>query len=142
MDLKELESIIKVFNAHNLTSLEIEEKEKKIKIQREQITVAAAAAVPAPAAEPASPVKETAKKDTLTITSPIVGTFYRTPSPDSPPYVEVGDTVKKGDTLCTIEAMKIMNQLEAEFDCEIVSIYPDQATMIEVTAPLFEVKPL
>ncbi len=144
MNLKELESLIELFNSHNLTSLEVEEKEKKIKIKREVVTAApAAAAFAAPAVSTeTAPAAEKKDKKTVTVTSPIVGTFYRTPAPDAPPYVEVGDKVKKGDVLCTIEAMKIMNQLEAEFDCEIVKIYPDQATMIEVTSPLFEVKPL
>ncbi len=143
MNLKEIESLIQLFNSNNLTTLEVEEKEKKIKIKREVVVAAPAAAVPAQGAAAAQVETSQAQEEgTETVTSPIVGTFYRTPSPDSPPYVEVGDTVKKGDILCTIEAMKIMNQLEADFDCEIVKIYPDQATMIEVGSKLFEVKPL
>ncbi|MBN2858995.1 MAG: acetyl-CoA carboxylase biotin carboxyl carrier protein [Sphaerochaetaceae bacterium] len=139
MNIKDLESIITLFNAHNLSSLEVKEKDLKIKVQRQTVTVAPPAyASSEPQTVPTSKEKE--KKVTETITSPIVGTFYRTPSPDAPPYVEVGDTVHKGDILCTIEAMKIMNQLEADFDCEIVKIYPEQASMIEVTTPLFEVK--
>lgn len=76
------------------------------------------------------------------ITAPLVGTFYRTPSPDSPPYVEKGSIIKEGDTLCIIEAMKLMNKLEAEFDCEIINIYPQQGDMVEFGAALFEVKRL
>ncbi len=141
MNLKDLESLITLFNDNELTTLDVREKDTRIKIQRQTMTVAAPAA-PAvgstPLPVPGGTEKES--KDTETITSPIVGTFYRTPSPDAPAYVEVGDTVRKGDVLCTIEAMKIMNQLEADFDCEIVKIYPEQASMIEVTTPLFEVK--
>ncbi|MCF7953848.1 MAG: acetyl-CoA carboxylase biotin carboxyl carrier protein subunit, partial [Spirochaetales bacterium] len=74
------------------------------------------------------------------ITAPLVGTFYRTPSPDSPPYVEKGSKIKEGDTLCIIEAMKLMNKLEAEFDCEVIRIYPQQGDMVEFGAALFEVK--
>lgn len=139
MNTKDLESIITLFNANNLTSLEVREKDFKIKVQRQSMTVAPPAYAGSEF-QPITTAHETEKKTTETITSPIVGTFYRTPSPDAPPYVEVGDTVRKGDVLCTIEAMKIMNQLEADFDCEIVKIYPEQASMIEVTTPLFEVK--
>jgi len=139
MNLKELESIITLFNTNDLTTLEVKEKDLKIKIQRQTVTVAAPPAV-STAVKSAPAAAEEGKKETETITSPIVGTFYRTPSPDAPAYVEVGDTIHKGDVLCTIEAMKIMNQLEADFDCEIVKIYPEQASMIEVTTPLFEVK--
>jgi len=76
------------------------------------------------------------------ITAPIVGTFYRTPSPDSPPYVEEGDEVSKGDTICIIEAMKVMNELEAEFDCRIKRILVEHQQMIEYGTPLFEVEKL
>ena len=142
MNLKDIESLITLFNENELTTLDVRENDTRIKIQRQTMTVAAPSApvttVSAPQSVPGGTEKE--KNDTETITSPIVGTFYRTPSPDAPAYVEVGDTVRKGDVLCTIEAMKIMNQLEADFDCEIVKIYPEQASMIEVTSPLFEVK--
>lgn len=141
MNLKDIESLITLFNENELTTLDVRENDTRIKIQRQTMTVAPsapAAGGTAPQSVPGGTEKK--KKDTETITSPIVGTFYRTPSPDAPAYVEVGDTVRKGDVLCTIEAMKIMNQLEADFDCEIVKIYPEQASMIEVTSPLFEVK--
>jgi len=74
------------------------------------------------------------------ITSPIVGTFYRAPSPDSPPFAEAGQQVKKGETICVIEAMKVMNELQAEFDCEIVDVLVENGTMIEFGTPLFKVK--
>ena len=74
------------------------------------------------------------------ITSPMVGTFYQAPSPDSAPYVKVGDKVKKGQTLCIIEAMKIMNELEAEFDCEILEILVEDGQPVEFDTPLFRVK--
>lgn len=74
------------------------------------------------------------------ITSPIVGTFYRSPSPDSPPFAEAGQKVEKGRTICVIEAMKVMNELQAEFDCEIVDVLVENGTMIEFGTPLFRVK--
>ncbi len=76
------------------------------------------------------------------IKSPMVGTFYRAPSPTSPPYVEVGDEVKKGDVLCIIEAMKIMNEIEAEFSCRIEKILVENAERVEFDQPLFLVKKL
>lgn len=79
---------------------------------------------------------------TEVITSPIVATFYRSPSPDAPPFVEVGSKVKAGQTLCILEAMKMMNHLEAEFDCEIVAIKAQNGDLVEYGQTLFEVKRL
>jgi acetyl-CoA carboxylase biotin carboxyl carrier protein len=75
-----------------------------------------------------------------TITSPLVGTFYTAPSPDSPPFVKKGDKVKKGDTLCILEAMKMMNELTAEEDCTIEEILIPEAALVEFGQPLFKVK--
>lgn len=76
------------------------------------------------------------------INSPMVGTFYRCPSPDTPAYVNVGDKVKRGQTLAIIEAMKIMNEIEAEFDCVIKEIIPNDAQPVEYNSPLFIVEKL
>ncbi|GAB6090033.1 acetyl-CoA carboxylase biotin carboxyl carrier protein [Spirochaeta dissipatitropha] len=78
--------------------------------------------------------------DTEQVTSPIVGTFYRSPAPDSPPHVEEGSVVKAGAGLCIIEAMKVMNELEADFDMEIVSVLVENGAMVEFGTPLFEVR--
>ncbi|RAX53041.1 acetyl-CoA carboxylase, biotin carboxyl carrier protein [Helicobacter sp. 16-1353] len=86
-------------------------------------------------------VKEKEKSvNTESITSPMVGTFYRAPSPDSAPYVNVGDKVKKGQTIAIIEAMKIMNEIEAEFDCKIVEIVANDAQSVEFSTVLFQVE--
>ena len=74
------------------------------------------------------------------IRAPAVGTFYRQPAPDAPNFVHEGDTVKKGQTLCILEAMKLMNELQAEFDCEIVKVLVDNGTMVAYNDALFEVK--
>ncbi|HUI69777.1 MAG TPA: acetyl-CoA carboxylase biotin carboxyl carrier protein, partial [Spirochaetia bacterium] len=74
------------------------------------------------------------------ITAPLVGTFYRAAAPDAPPFVEVGEKVKKGKTLCILEAMKLMNEFQAEFDLEIVNIMVENGRMVEYGTPLFEVK--
>jgi acetyl-CoA carboxylase biotin carboxyl carrier protein len=78
--------------------------------------------------------------DTEFIVAPLVGTFYRAPAPDAPPFVEKGDTVKKGKPLCILEAMKLMNEYQAEFDMEIVAVLVDNGNMVEFGAPLFEVR--
>ena len=74
------------------------------------------------------------------LTSPIVGTFYRSPSPDAPPFVEVGSRVKRGQVLCIIEAMKLMNEIESDVDGEVVQIYPQNAQAVEYGEPLFGIK--
>jgi len=74
------------------------------------------------------------------ITSPMVGTLYSSPSPDSPPFVKVGDKVKRGDVLCILEAMKIMNELEAEYDCKILDILAGNGEAVEYGKPLFVVE--
>ncbi len=88
---------------------------------------------------PQNPAVDDAKTGFEIILSPIVGTFYRSPSPDSPPFVREGETVKKGQSLCIIEAMKVMNSLDAEFDCEMQRVLVENGTMVECGMPLFEV---
>lgn len=97
---------------------------------------------PAPESSANPAPKATSSANTEQITSPMVGTFYRAPSPDSAPYVNVGDKVKKGQTIAIIEAMKIMNEIEAEFDCKIVEIIPNDAQSVEFDAVLFVVEKL
>ena len=84
--------------------------------------------------------KEENEKHTV-IKSPIIGTFYRKSSPDNPPFVEINSQVKKGDTLCVIEAMKLFNEIECEMDCKIIKILVDDQTPIEFDQPLFLVQP-
>lgn len=103
---------------------------------------AAPAAAPAGAA-PAAGAQEPAgpPPGTHVLTSPIVGTFYRAPSPDADPFVEVGSRVKKGQVLCIIEAMKLMNEIESDIDGVIAEIYPQNAQAVEFGEPLFAIKP-
>ena len=104
-----------------------------------------AAPVPAPAG-PSAPAAKAAEKAPEKpghmVSSPFVGTFYRAPSPDSPPFVDVGSTVKKGQVLCIVEAMKLMNEIEAEFRCKVVKISKENAQPVEFGDTLFLVKPL
>ncbi len=94
---------------------------------------------PAGASAPA-PAEGVESSDTETIISPVVGTFYRAPSPDSPPFVEEGGQIKAGNTLCVLEAMKVMNELEAEFNLEVVRVLVKNGEMVEYGTPLFEVR--
>jgi len=98
----------------------------------------AAQAGPAHGAAPDAPARHAA--DTEFVRAPLVGTFYRAPAPDAPPFVEKGDTVRKGKPLCILEAMKLMNEFQAEFDLEVVAILVDNGKMVEFGTPLFEVR--
>jgi acetyl-CoA carboxylase biotin carboxyl carrier protein len=159
MDIKDLKTLIKMVTETDITEFEMENADEKIVIKRgketEFVQVAApqqymaqpmmaAPQVAAPAAVAAA--KEPAAAPAITkgetITSPIVGTFYRAPSPESPSYVEVGAVVEKGQILCIVEAMKLMNEIEAEFRCKIVEICIENAQPVEFGAPLFIVERL
>jgi acetyl-CoA carboxylase biotin carboxyl carrier protein len=154
MDDKTILSIIDKFSSANLAELEISEGNLHIALRKDAAFAgrnAGAAPVTnitntAPTAEapvnlgmPASSVPSTSGE---AITSPIVATFYTTPGPDAPSFVKVGSKVKTGDTLCILEAMKMMNHLEAEFDCEILAVKAGNGDLVEYGQTLFEVKRL
>jgi acetyl-CoA carboxylase biotin carboxyl carrier protein len=152
MDMKQIKALLQEFDASTLSKLKITQDAFSIELEK-NIGVAAAPAMaapvavaaPAPAApaaviEAAAPAAPVHTGDM--ILSPMVGTFYAAPSPDSAPFVKVGDRVKKGQVIAVLEAMKIMNELEAEFDCEIVSILVSDAQAVEYDMPLFAVKKL
>jgi acetyl-CoA carboxylase biotin carboxyl carrier protein len=101
---------------------------------------AAAVAVPAPA--PAAPAKAAPDAKTFTVNSPFVGTFYRSASPDSPPFVDVGQVVKKGQVLCIVEAMKLMNEIEAEQPGRLVEVLVQNGTPVEYGEALFRFEPV
>ncbi len=156
MDVKDLKVLIKMITDTDITEFEMDNAEEKIIIKRgsktEYVTVAAPAAytapqpAPAPAAAPsaaAAPVASTAAEETGdTVNSPIVGTFYRAPAPDAAPYVEVGQVVEKGQVLCIVEAMKLMNEIEAECRCKIVKICKENAQPVEFGDALFVIQKL
>ena len=108
------------------------------------IPMPAAAAVAPPAAAPAAPAAAPAPAGpppgSHVLTSPIVGTYYRAPSPDAPPFAEVGSRVKKGQVLCIIEAMKLMNEIESDVDGVVAEIYPQNGQAVEFGEPLFAIK--
>ncbi|MFA6645884.1 MAG: acetyl-CoA carboxylase biotin carboxyl carrier protein [Sphaerochaetaceae bacterium] len=139
MEIKEFTQIITIFEQSSLSEMEITSETFSIHLKKP--TTNELKKLPK-IIKTEEKKDDKPKKSTKTITSPIVGTFYRTPSPDSPPYVEVGKPIRTGDVVCTIEAMKLMNQMEAEFDCEIVAVLADQGSLVEFGQPLFEVLPL
>jgi len=151
---EQIKELVELVGRHRLHSLEIERAGFRLRLASEPAPVArelvavplpapavpaapvtapapaaAAAAVPAAAAAPATPLH--------VVASPIVGTFYASPSPDSPAYVKVGDRVRKGQVLCIVEAMKLMNEIEADADGVVAEIYPKNAQPVEYGEPLF-----
>ncbi|WP_136468255.1 acetyl-CoA carboxylase biotin carboxyl carrier protein [Flagellimonas onchidii] len=163
MDIKEIQSLIKFVAKSGASEVKLEMEDVKITIRTgsavsapettivQQIPMAQAPAAPvAPVpvpAEPAAPAKEeaaTAAADDskyITIKSPIIGTFYRKPSPDKPVFVEVGSTINPGDVLCVIEAMKLFNDIESEVAGKIVKVLVDDSSPVEFDQPLFLVDP-
>lgn len=163
MNIQEIKKLLEMFDASESVKLKLTNDGFEISLEKTAAkapkVVANPVAIPAnpqpiqgesaPSGESAPAKSEsaptTAPKSTANtekITSPMVGTFYRAPSPDSAPYVNVGDKVKKGQTIAIIEAMKIMNEIEAEFDCKIVEIVPNDAQSVEFDAVLFVVEKL
>ena len=150
MDIKDLKQLITIVTASDITEFEIETQEEKISIKRgsqQVVQMAAPAPVYAPAPAPVAAAPAAAPAATVDaepagdkITSPIVGTFYRAPAPDADPYAEVGQVVEKGQVLCIVEAMKLMNEIEAEFRCKIVKICKENAQPVEYGDPLFIVE--
>lgn len=139
----DLASIIAVFEHSSLSDLELSCSRFTVKMKRNNGSVAEYSAPPPVQKQVGKehPVEsEKKEEDLFIVTSPIVGTFYLTPAPDAPPYVHEGDKVEKGDVLCTIEAMKLMNQLQADFPCEIVSVLAKPEHMVEFGQPLFSVR--
>jgi len=149
MDLKDIKKLLEAFDKSKTNILELETEEFRIYLDKSATNLTNVANVESQAIQaPQTPVvqkveaKPECEVEGELITSPMVGTFYQAPSPDSPPFVRVGDKVRKGDTLCIIEAMKIFNELEAEFDCEILEILVEDGQPVEFDTPLFRVKRL
>ncbi len=171
MKLTEIQDLIKFVARAGVTEVEIEQKEFKLTIKSEmpkgrgkkeeqvvqtiqvpaavpqmvQAAPVAAAPAPAPAPTPAAPAAPAApaedKSNLVEIKSPMIGTFYRRPSPDKDVFAEVGDVIKPGDTVCVIEAMKLFNEIESEVQGKIVKVLVDDNSPIEYDQPLFLVDP-
>ena len=158
MDLKEIQNLIKFVAKSGASEVKLEMDDIKITIKTgsetettfvQQMPMASApmmqqqAPVAAPAVAEAAPTTSEASEDSkyITIKSPIIGTFYRKPSPDKSVFVEVGSEIKEGDVLCVIEAMKLFNEIESEISGKIVKVLVDDSSPVEFDQPLFLVDP-
>lgn len=168
MDLNQIQSLIKFVSKSGVNEVELETKDFKINIKTkssestgavttmqmpgypmmqpmapQQMAAAPAPAATAPAAASAPAAEEPKAEDSkhITFKSPMIGTFYRSSTPDKPPFVNVGDRIEQGNPICIIEAMKLFNEIEAEFSGTIVKVLVDDATPVEYDTPLFLIDP-
>ena len=153
--LDELKQILELVREHELTELELEGDGVKLRIKKDGQVVlhqaaapphagpfpgaAAPAPAPGPVGEPASTEIEV-DTELAVVKSPIVGTFYRAPEPSAPPFVDVGDAVRKGQTLCIIEAMKMMNNIDSEYEGAVVKVYVENGQPVQFGERLFAIK--
>jgi acetyl-CoA carboxylase biotin carboxyl carrier protein len=157
MDFEEINQILAMMREHELSEFELEHQGFKIRIKKEagHLVVAppqvVAAVPPLPAASPAAPAPaasapspdatdEEGELELAIVKSPIVGTFFRASEPDARPFAEVGDTVKRGQVLCIIEAMKLMNEIDSEYDGEVVKVYVENGQPVQFGERLFAIK--
>ena len=153
MDIRKVKKLIELLEESGISEIEISEGEESVRISRYPkpgtvtTTVAPAAAAAAPPPASAVPAAATAPAESAApplrgqqVTAPMVGTFYSGPAPGAKPFVEIGTEVKPGDTLCVIEAMKMMNQIESEFAGRVVSILVENGSPVEFGQPLFVIE--
>lgn len=164
MEYKQIQELIKTINKSNISELSIEEGDFKITIKQEftgqaqyiaapmhsapmpvyqpqpAMSAPSPAAAPAPASE--KPASAAPAVSGITIKSPMIGTFYRSPSPDKPVFVNIGDEIKAGQVLCIIEAMKLFNEIEAEVSGRLIKVMADDSTPVEYDQPLFLIEPM
>ncbi len=162
MDFKQIQELIKMINKSNIGEVSIEEKGFKLTIKQKEepvqqliaapmqaqpmaalatAPVAASQAQAAAAAEKPAKAAEAPAGNTVTIKSPMIGTFYRSASPDKPSYVNIGDEVTPGKVVCIIEAMKLFNEIESEVSGKIIKVLVEDASPVEYDQPLFLVEP-
>ena len=155
LEFKQIKELVELVAKHRLEGVEVERSGFRLRIDGQGNQAVTAAPVPvaaAPAPSPALPVDSGAAQPVAeeaqdphagahVIPSPIVGTFYRSPSPDSPAFVEVGDRITKGQILCIVEAMKLMNEIESDVGGVVVEIFAANAQAVEYDEPLFAIKP-
>ena len=166
INLEQLKQILDLVREHDLSELEVESEGLRVKVRKDSAgglvihpphastgAVATPAArpvhAPAPAVSPAaaamppsapSAAAEESEVELAVVKSPIVGTFYRSPEPAAPPFVEIGSSIKKGQVLCIIEAMKLMNEIDSEYDGEIVNIYVESGQSVQYGERLFAIR--
>lgn len=149
MKKEDIEQLIDIFEKKDINKIRIKHGDFELELEKQhEISGTSNANLPAPAScttqiiQPAPVIaqQDTHKTISDTIDSPMVGTFYAAPSPGAAPFIKIGQSVKKGDTIGIIEAMKIMNEIEAEFDCKIVKALVEDGQPVEFSMPLFEVE--
>ncbi len=143
---KEIQDLVDILNKQNLNEIEIQRGDMRIRVRRESsITANAQASSSTESVQTPQPTADFVEKESsrlLTVTSPVVGTFYRSSSPDVESYVDEGDLVSRGQILCIVEAMKLMNEIESEVDGRVVKILVENEAGVEYGQPLFVIEPL
>ena len=155
MNIREIKEMINLMNENNLTELEIEKEGLRVRLKKgaegqvaveqfhHNIPVAAPVAPPMPAPQAAaqeSPRERTLARNLIEIKSPMVGTFYRAPSPESPPFVEMNQNIEIGQVVCIVEAMKLMNEIKSEVAGKIIEVLVGNGEPVEFDQPLFKVQ--
>jgi acetyl-CoA carboxylase biotin carboxyl carrier protein len=152
MDLRKIKKLIEMLQESDLNEIEVKEGEESVRINRKKESVIHAStpisvgqnlnqsSAPLPQTDNSEIENGQAAEDLNYITSPMVGTFYRKPAPDKEPFIEVGQTVKKGDTVCIIEAMKMMNQVKSEFDGKVIAINIEDGDPVEFGQELISIE--
>jgi acetyl-CoA carboxylase biotin carboxyl carrier protein len=146
MNAKEIRALLELLREYGLTEIEVEREGERLRLRREpaQTPPVLAAPAPVPATTIGAAAVAPARTDAtplLTIDAPMVGTFYRSPAPDAQPYVREGDAVKKGQVVCIIEAMKLMNEIEAKVAGRVAKVLVENAQPVEYGQPLFVLEP-
>jgi acetyl-CoA carboxylase biotin carboxyl carrier protein len=148
VDISEIRKLIRLIQDTDVTEIEVSDGSHTVRLSRQsasapvQLVQQAPSAVPAAAPATAAPAAAPAHNEAHLLKSPMVGTFYRAASPEAEPFASEGKKVKKGETLCIIEAMKLMNEIEAEYDGVVEEILVENATPVEYGQPLFVIRPL
>ena len=152
MDLRKIKKLIEMLQESDLNEIEVKEGEESVRINRKKESVLHAStpisvgqnlnqsSAPLPQTDSSEIENGQAAEDLNHITSPMVGTFYRKPAPDKEPFIEVGQTVKRGDTVCIIEAMKMMNQVKSEFDGKVIAINIEDGDPVEFGQELISIE--
>jgi acetyl-CoA carboxylase biotin carboxyl carrier protein len=165
MDIEQLKRILDLVREHELSELEVEQDGLRLRVRKNGSGMpvvalpaapsapavlpaagaaaangAAPAAAPAPAAQPGDAASADGEVELAVVKSPIVGTFYRSPEPEAASFVDIGSTVKKGQVLCIIEAMKLMNEIDSEYDGEVVNIYVESGQAVQYGERLFAIR--
>jgi acetyl-CoA carboxylase biotin carboxyl carrier protein len=143
MDIRKVKKLIELMEESDLTEIEVKEGDDSVRISRQGVLPAAHVQMPAvqgaEANTVASPIDEPGSTQGQIVTAPMVGTFYRAPSPGSPSFVDVGDRVKAGDVLCIIESMKMMNQIKSDFSGTVEAVLVDNESAVEFDQALFTI---